>query len=154
LLALRIAPMPGFLCSPPRWSGMLLILKIGLPVSLQQALVYVGMVVFFAIVGRLGTGEVAAMNVVLAMMLLSILPASGMGIAAATLVGSARGRGALADARRWGWNAALLGAAVILAFSLIIAAAPRATLGLFVADRATIDLAAAPLRVMALGMSV
>jgi putative MATE family efflux protein len=154
LLALRIAPVPGLLRRRPSRSGMLLILGIGLPVGLQQSLVYVGMALFFAIVGQLGTGAVAAMNVVLTMMLLSILPASGMGIAAATLVGSALGRGDVAGARRWGWDVAGIGTAVILAFSLVVVAAPRQTLGLFVADRTTIDLAAVPLGVMALGMGI
>ena len=51
-------------------------------------------------VGLLGIGEVAAMNVVLNMMLLAILPAAGMGIAAATLVGGALGRGDVVDALR------------------------------------------------------
>jgi Na+-driven multidrug efflux pump len=154
LLALRTAPVPGFLGAQPSAQGMLLILRIGLPVGLQQSLVYVGITVLFAIVGLLGTGAVAAMNVVLTMMLLSILPASGMGVAAATLVGSAMGRRDVADAKRWGWEVASLGAGVILALSLIVTLAPRHTLGLFVADQTTIDLAATPLRVMALGMGI
>jgi MATE family multidrug resistance protein len=38
--------------------------------------------------------------------------------------------------------------------SLIVIAAPRSALGLFIADQPTIDLAAAPLRVLALAMSI
>ena len=144
----------GFLGTRPSRSGIRLILKIGLPVGLQQSFVYVGTAVYLAIVSLLGTGEVAAMNVVLAMMLLAILPAAGMGIAAATLVGAALGRGDAADARRWGWEVAALGALAILAFSLIVVAAPRGLLGLFIADRTTIALAGTPLRVMALGMGI
>ncbi|HEX9555748.1 MAG TPA: MATE family efflux transporter [Reyranella sp.] len=154
LLASRIAPVPGFLRTRPSWPGMRLILKIGLPVGIQQSLVYLGTAVYFAIVGLLGTGEVAAMNVVLTMMLLSILAASGVGIAAATLVGTALGRGDPSDAMRWGWEVARLGALGILAFSLIVVVAPRSTLGLFIADQTTIDLAAAPLSTLALGMGV
>lgn len=154
LLAWRIAPVPGFLKTRPSWPGMRLILKIGLPVGIQQSLVYLGTTVYLAIVGLLGTGEVAAMNVVLTTMLLSILAASGMGIAAATLVGTALGRGDAADARRWGWEVAGLGALGILPLSLIVHAAPRSMLGLFIADQTTIDLAAAPLGVLALGMSI
>ncbi|MGH8432182.1 MAG: MATE family efflux transporter, partial [Solimonas sp.] len=154
LLAMRIAPAPGFLATRPSWQGMGLILRIGLPVGVQQSLVYLGVTVYFAIIGLLGTGAVAAMNVVLSMMLLSILPTAGMGIGAATLVAMALGRGDPADARRWGWEAAWLGALAILAFSLVVIAVPRDMLGLFIADPATVDLAAAPLRVMALGMSI
>jgi MATE family multidrug resistance protein len=154
VLASRLAPVPEFLGTRPSWPGMRLILRIGLPVGIQQSLVYVGTAVMLAIVGLLGTGQVAAMNVALTMMLLAILPAAGMGIAAATLVGTALGRGDAADARRWGWEVAALGALLILPFSLIVVAAPRSVLGLFIADRTTIDLAAVPLGVLALGMSI
>lgn len=154
LLALRIAPIPGFLRTRPSWPGISLILKIGLPVGLQQSLVYLGITVSFGIIGLIGSGEVAAMNVVLTTMLLSILPASGMGIAAATLVAAALGRGDASDAARWGWEVARLGAVGILAFSVIFVVAPRGTLSLFIADQTTIALAATPLSIMALGMSV
>ncbi|HSH99264.1 MAG TPA: MATE family efflux transporter [Reyranella sp.] len=154
LLAMRIAPVPGALRTPPSWPGIRDLLRIGLPVGLQQSLVYLGTAFTFAIVGLLSTGAVAAMDVVLAMMLLSILPASGMGIAAATLVGTALGRGDAADARRWGWEVARLGSLLILAFSVVIVVAPGPVLGLFVADRATIEAAALPLAVMAMGMGV
>jgi putative MATE family efflux protein len=154
VLAWRFAPIQGFPGRAPSWRGMRLILRIGLPVGLQQSLVYVGTAISFAIVGLLGTEAVAAMNVLLNIMLLSILTATGMGIANATLVGTALGRGDPADARRWGWEVAWLGAITILVLSAIVAMAPRATLGLFIADRGTIDLAAAPLVVLAAGMSI
>jgi putative MATE family efflux protein len=154
VLALRTAPITGFLRTLPNRRGVCLVLRIGLPVGLQQSMLYVGTTVFFAIVGQIGTGEVAAMNVVLSMMLLSILAAAGAGMAAATLVGMALGRGDAADATCWGWQVAWLGALGILAFSLVVVVAPGAALGLFIADRSTIELAAAPLGVMALGMSV
>jgi MATE family multidrug resistance protein len=154
LLASRLAPIPGFLRTRPRLSGMQTILKMGLPVGLQQSLVYLGTSVNFAIIGLLGTREVAAANVILGMLLLSILPATGMGIAAATLVGRALGRNQSADAKRWGWEVAQLGAVGILALTLTILATPRGTLGIFIDDNATVELAAVPLTILALGMSI
>jgi len=154
VLAWRLAPVPGFPRLPSSWRGMHLILRIGLPVGLQQSLVYVGTAIYYAIVGLLGTDAVAAMNVLLNIMLLSILMATGVGIANATLVGTALGRGDAADANRCGWEVAWLGAITILVSSAIVMMAPRATLGLFIADRATIDLAATPLIVLAAGMSI
>ncbi len=151
ILARWIAPIPGFLAP---LSDIRLILRIGLPVGLQQSLVYVGTTVYLAIVGLLGIAEVAAMNVVLNVMLLAILPAAGMGIAAATLVGGSLGRGDIDDAKRWGWEVAALGALGILAFSLGVVAAPRGVLALFIADQTTLELAATPLCVMALGMGI
>jgi MATE family multidrug resistance protein len=82
LLALRIVPVPGFVQTRLNWPGVRTILKIGLPVGLQQCLVFVGTTVSFGIVGLLGTGQVAAMNVLLNVLLLSILLASGLGVAA------------------------------------------------------------------------
>ena len=154
LLALRSAPIPSFLQAWPRWRGIRSILAIGLPVGLQQSFVYLGTTVAFSIVGLIGTAEIAAMNVLLAMLLLSILPTSGMGVAAATLVGMALGRSNVADARQWGWDVARCGALVILILSLFLMTAPRDMLGLVIADPMTIALAAAPLRVLTLGMSV
>jgi len=154
LLAWRIAPVPGFLCRQPSWPGIHVILRIGLPVGIQQSLVNLGTMISLAIVGQIGTSEVAAMNVVLVLLLLSILPASGMGVAAATLVGTALGRSDPADAKRWGWEVAQLGTLGLLPLGLILLAAPRPILSLIVADPATIELATAPLCVLALGMSI
>ncbi len=150
----RLAPIPGFMTLRPTWFGVRRIVAIGLPVGLQQSLVYVGILVQLAIVSLLGTGAVAAMNVVQTMLLLSILPAAGVGIAAATLVGQALGRGDAADATRWGWEAAGIGALPILALGLGLVLAPRTVLGSFVADAGTIALAAPPLAVLALGMGI
>jgi putative MATE family efflux protein len=154
VLASRIAPAPGFPATRPSRRGMRRILRIGLPVGLQQSLVYVGTAIYFAIVSLLGTDALAAMNVLLNIMLVSILAATGMGIAAATLVGTALGRGDSADATRWGWEVAWLGATAILVLSVIVMMVPCATLGLFIADRTTIDLATAPLVVLAFAMSI
>ncbi|MPZ35315.1 MAG: MATE family efflux transporter [Rhodospirillales bacterium] len=152
-LASHIAPVSGFLRTMPDWRGMRLILRIGLPVGTQQSLVYLGMMIYLSIIGRLGTAEVAAMNVVLAVVLLATLAAAGVGTAAATLVGMALGQGDAASARRWGWEAASFGALGILAFSLILVMAPAGALSLFIVDRTIVELATVPLGVMAFGMS-
>src|SRR5215813_12698600 len=49
VLAWRLAPVPGFPGLPSSWRGMRLILRIGLPVGLQQSLVYVGTAIYYAI---------------------------------------------------------------------------------------------------------
>jgi multidrug resistance protein, MATE family len=149
-----VAPIPGLVGTRPSWSGSRLLLRIGLPIGLQQSLVNVGVMITLAIVGLIGTEAVAAMNVLLVLMLMSILPASGMGVAAATLVGTALGRNDPGDARRWGWQVATLGALALLAPCLSLVIAPHAILGLFVADPAMADLAAPPLRLLAIGMSI
>lgn len=149
-----VAPIPGLAGQPPSWAGIRPVLRIGVPIGLQQSLVNVGAMITLAIVSLIGTEAVAAMNVLLVLMLMSILPASGMGVAAATLVGMALGRNDPRDARQWGWQVATLGMLALLAPCLCLAVAPHALLGLFVADPATADLAATPLRLLAIGMSI
>src|SRR5206468_12389814 len=107
--------------------------------------------VFFAIIGLIGTREIAAMNVVLAVIVLPILAAAGIGMAATTLVGTALGRGDAADAGRWGWQVASVGSLGILAFSALVLAAPGAVLGLMISDQPTLALATPALRLLAAG---
>ncbi len=140
------------ICARPTASGIATLLAQGLLVSIQQAFLYAGVAVFFTIVARLGTREVAATNVMIALMLLSILASTGVGIAAATLVGQALGRRDIPGARRWGWDASRVGALAVVPLSMAIIAAPHSTLAVFVVDEATVDLAATPLRLMALSM--
>jgi len=153
-LALRVSPIEGLWPLRASRRGVNAILAIGLPIGLQQSLVYVGTAIFLAVIGLFGTRGIAAMNVVLAVTVLAILAAAGTGIAAATLVGTALGRGDVADAKQWGWDVASVGAAAILLFSVIVIAAPRQTLGLLVADGNTVAVATVPLVLFAVGMSV
>ncbi|MDR3511447.1 MAG: MATE family efflux transporter [Caulobacteraceae bacterium] len=154
LLAAKVVRVPGFLARWPSLEGMLAVARLGLPISLQQSLLYVGLMIFVGIVARLGAQAMAAGSVLNSLMLVSVLTATGVGVAAATLAGGALGRGDPADARRWGWQAGWLGVAVVLPFSLALLAAPRAALGLFVHDPATVALAVWPLRILAAGMAV
>lgn len=145
--------VPHFLRLLPGRSGMAAILKIGSPVSAQQSLLYVGTLIFLGIAAMLGTPEVAAINVITALALFSILPATGIGIAAATLTGTALGAGRVEDARRWGWQAAALGALAVAPLSLLFLVAPERVLGVFVESSATAGLAAWPLMLFAAVMS-
>jgi len=154
LQATTLAPVPGLLHPAASRAGMRLILAIGLPVGVQQSLVYLGTAVLLSIVAQLGNHELAAMNIMLSMMLLAILPVAGIGTATATLVGTAIGCGDPQDARRWGWQAASLGVLPILAFAAVLALAPVDVLGLFIADAATIAVAATPLGVLAVGLCI
>ncbi|HKU96568.1 MAG TPA: MATE family efflux transporter [Vineibacter sp.] len=153
-IAAMVLPVRAVARRGPTSSGMVTLLRMGLTVSVQQFLLYVGTSVFFAIVARLGVREVAAINVMIALLLVSILAATGVGIAAATLVGQALGRNDARDARRWGWQASLIGTLLIAPLSLTIVIAPTNTLALFIADDPTIALAATPMRLLALSMCV
>lgn len=110
--------------------------------------------IFLALVARLGVRAVAVGNLLASIMQVETLAATGVGIAAATLAGGALGRGDVRDARAWGWQASTFAAGLVLPFSLAVAAAPQAALGLVLHDRAAIALGATPLRLLAAGMSL
>jgi multidrug resistance protein, MATE family len=147
-------PIPGFMRARPTASGMALLLRIGFPISIQQSALFAGTAVFVAIVAQLGIREIAAANVIIMLLLVSILCATGVGIGAATLVGQALGRGDAAAAELWGWDAARTAVLVIAPLSAIALATPESILALFIGDKATIALAVVPLRLLALSMYV
>jgi len=152
LLATRWRPIPGLLTSRPDGAGAALIARLGWPVSLQQSLAQIGLMVAFAIISRLGVAEVAIVNVLATLMLVPIQTAVGMGTAAATLVGQAMGRGEPDEARRWGWRATGWGVLVIAPMSLAVLLAPSLVLGAFISDPTTVALAIWPARLLALVM--
>jgi Na+-driven multidrug efflux pump len=79
-------------------------LRISIPAGMQSFFFATGMTAFFWIIGRIGTAELAASNVLVQLLLVAILPGIGFGLAAASLVGQALGRGNREDAATWGWD--------------------------------------------------
>jgi multidrug resistance protein, MATE family len=152
-LAMRRDAIPGFLRTAPNGPGVAAIAAIGWPISLQQAFLQLGLIVAYVIIARLGTAQVAATNVLISLTTVPIQLAVGLGVAASTLVGQSLGRGDVAEARRWGWRTAALGAAVSVPFALLALAATRPLLGLFLHDPATLAIAFWPLRIVALGVA-
>lgn len=134
--------------------NLTLILRIGFPVSLQQAFLYVGIMVLVSIIAILGTRDLAAANIVSALLLFSILPITGIGIAAAVLVGQAIGRNDVHDANRRAWESALSGAGVVLPVGLAFLIFPEEITGLFVENNAISDAAILPLRLVAAVMPI
>ncbi len=63
------------------------LIKIGVPASLEQVLLRIGIVMFFRIIAGLGTVIYAAHNIAISILSLSFQPGQAFGIAAATLVG-------------------------------------------------------------------
>ncbi len=142
----------GFLAERPSAAGILAIVKLGWPVSLQQSFLQFGLVLAFAIVSQLGAGATAILNVIVALTTLPIQCATGIGIAAATLVGQALGRGDARDAARWGWQMAFAAAFILAPLGLIALFAPQPLLALFLTDPATRAAAVFPAQL--LGASV
>ncbi|MFN2333669.1 MAG: MATE family efflux transporter [Wenzhouxiangellaceae bacterium] len=147
---LRYAWSEGFLHRVPTLAMLRRQMQLSLPASLQQLFFAGGMMVLIVIIGHIGTRELAVVHVLLTLGLLIVLPAIALGIATATLVGNALGRGNIEDARRWGWNATLFAGAVGGAMGLIILVFAKPILGIFLTDPQTLEMAHWPLVLTAL----
>jgi MATE family multidrug resistance protein len=150
--ALRLARDQGFLAGFPARENLAGMLRLSVPAGLQQFFFAAGMTAFFWIIGRVGTAEMAASTVLVQLLLVAILPGLGFGLAAASLVGQALGRGDAADARRWGWDVATMSALVVAVISVVGVAAPDLLLRPFLHDPLLLDLARWPLRLLGLSM--
>lgn len=148
-LALRHARGAGFLEGLPTIETLRTMMRLSVPAGLQQFFFAAGMTAFLAIVGRIGTAEVAATKVIIDLLLVGILPAIGFGIAAATLAGQALGRGEADEAQRWGWEVARLGTGIVALIGLPGLLFPELLLGIFMTDAETIALASGPMRLVA-----
>ena len=78
----------------------------------------------------------------------------GLGLAAASLVGQALGRGDADDAEAWGWDVVKVTVAVIVVLGLPMAIAPEVLLAGFLDNPETIAIAALPLRISGLTLAV
>ncbi|MEE4637661.1 MAG: MATE family efflux transporter [Wenzhouxiangella sp.] len=145
----RYAREEGFLRSLPSLAMLRSQLKVSLPASLQQFFFAAGMLTLLIIIGQIGTRELAAVNVLMTLGLVIILPAIGFGLATATLVGNALGRENPQDAMLWGWNAALFVAVLGVALGAVVMLVGRPLLEIFLTDPATVDLALPALMISA-----
>lgn len=154
VLAFRIARSNGFLAGIPSLDTMTTMLRLAIPSGVQQMFFAGGMTAFMWILGKTGTAQMAASQVIINLILVAILPGIGFGLAAASLVGQALGRKEPADAERWGWEVALLGALLVGGLALPAGIFPGAFLSAFIHDPATVELGRTALRIAALGMSL
>jgi putative MATE family efflux protein len=154
VLALRHARGTGFLRRIADRKTMGSMLRVSIPAGMQSFFFATGMTVFFWIIGRIGTAELAASNVLVQLLLVAILPGVGFGLAAASLVGQALGRGDPQDAVTWGWDVSRLAMVVVGTGALVGVVAPDLLLRIFLHEEHTIALARFPLRLLGATMVV
>jgi MATE family multidrug resistance protein len=82
------------------------ILKISIPVSLQNVMILLGFLIFVSVTGIIGTGEQAASQVVISALFISLTVVFGLGAAAQTLVGQSLGRENPNRAQMYGFETA------------------------------------------------
>ncbi len=117
------------------------IVRISIPVSLQNILILLGFLVFVAITGIIGTVDQAATNVVINALFISLMPCFGFGIAAQTLVGQSLGRGSSRLAHAYGYETAKLGTIFTILIGLVFVAFPDAILTVITTEPAVIEVA-------------
>jgi putative MATE family efflux protein len=110
------------------------LLRITWPNALRTTLVIGAFSILLAIIGRIGTLELAASNGVVRITSFSFMPAVGVGTAAGVLVGQALGRGDRARARSVGHHAVLLSCLFMGTMGLLFLTVPELCLRLFTDD--------------------
>ena len=151
----KLARANGFMRGLPDRETTLTMLRLSIPSSAhRRSAVPAGLTAFFWILGRVGTAELAASNVLVQLLLIAILPGLGSGMAAASLVGQALGRKDPSDAMEWGWDVAKLATLGVGLMALLGLFFPDLLLRPFLHDEQTLALARLPLRFLAATMSL
>jgi len=138
----------GFLRAKPGRDLLSRIFKLAMPASMQEFMMTAGYVVFFWMIGQIGTTELAAANVIVRVTMILLLLSMSMGDASATLVSRTLGEGDLEKASQWGWDAGKLGVIGITLIGLPLFLFPKLFLSIFLSDPYAISLATTPLRIV------
>lgn len=130
------------------------LIRISLPAGLQQLFFAAGLVAMFWIIGRIGTPELAAANVLITVLLFAILPGLALGIACTTLVGQALGARDADDAYQWTWDVAKVTVILLTVLGLPMWLVPDLVSSIFIHEPSTRELARWPMRIMGLTMPI
>ena len=153
-LGFKHARNDGFLHSRATREETLSLVRISLPSGVQQLFFAAGFVAHFWIIGKIGTSELAAANVLITVTLFAILPGLGLGIACTTLVGQALGAGDQDDAYRWCWDVAKVTVVLLTVLGLPLWLLPDLISSIFIHDEITRGLARWPMRLVGLTMPI
>ena len=129
-----------------------MLLRISVPAGLQHLSQSAALVALYWIIGRIGTAELAAANVLINVMTVVILPGMGLALAAATLISQALGQGDADDARRWARDTLRLGLIGLGLLGAPMVLTPDLILGLFIHNPDTLALARWPMRIAGLAV--
>jgi len=122
-------------------SDLTTVFKLTIPAGAQQLMIAVGVTSLFWMVGRLGVAELAALNILINILMLCILPGFGFGMAAATLVGTCLGEKDMLSAKQWAYDVAKVGGVTTLIIGALISFFAAPILTVFTTDTETIDMA-------------
>lgn len=122
------------MCSGYRFDTELFkrLLRYGIPGSLQFTLDILAFTLFILLVGRIGTLELAATNIVLSINAVAFMPSMGVSQGVSIMVGQALGKGKPVLAKRAIWSAIHLLILYILAIDLLFIFFPEQVLTPFI----------------------
>lgn len=123
------------------------ILRVGALACLSPVQTVLTMLVFTALVARLGEVALAGYSIGQRLEFLVTTISFGVGVASVPMVGMAIGAGDVARARRVAWTAALVAGAVTAAIGLLVAVFPDLWARMFSRDEAVLDVARQYLRI-------
>lgn len=122
------------------WGAVRQLVTIGAPSVLEQGIVQLAFLVFFAIVARYGTTAYAAYGIGISLVSFSIVVGFGFGIAAATLVGQQLGAGRTELAMAAGWRALRMAIVAMLTLSAVLVWYARDLASFMIDDPEVIEL--------------
>jgi len=151
-LGMKHARKAGFLRCLATRPEVRSLVRISFASGLQQLFFAAGLVAMFWIIGKIGTPELAAANVLITVLLFAILPGLGLGLACATLVGQALGKRDADDAYQWTWDVAKVTVVLLTVLGLPMWLVPDLVSSIFIHEASTRELARWPMRIMGLTM--
>jgi len=108
------------------------LLRFGIPGSMQFSLDILAFTIFILLVGRIGTVELAATNIVLSINAIAFMPSMGVSQGISVMVGQSLGAKQPDQARHQTWSTIHLLMAYILVIDLLFIFAPEIALALFI----------------------
>jgi MATE family multidrug resistance protein len=144
----------GLLRVMPSMALVKRMMMIGIPAVMQAGLFALGYLVYYWIVGRMGTNELAVTNVLTRVTVLTNLFAQALGMTAITLVSRALGEGDPEGAEQWGWDTAKIGVIWISFLAAPLVIVPDACLAIFLSDPATRAMGLVPAQLTGLCLGV
>lgn len=136
----------------PRFAARWLrpIVRLSFPILTQRILSNGAWAIFFTIIARIGTAELAAANVIRSIYSLSIMIAIGLGVAAAALLGQNLGAGQPERAERMTWTSVQLASFAMFAVGILFLTVPTAIFRIYTSE--AVVLATGRLPLMLLGL--
>lgn len=140
----------GFLKYFPSQQQIWDLSKISLPAGFEFFITMSNVTALYWLVGKIGTASLAACNILMNILLVTLLPALGFGMGLATLAGQALGRGDKEEAYEWGWHTARFGFVLFVLMALPFFFIPEKILYIFTHDQSVIDTGKIALKIMGL----